>query len=91
MGVLDHFGAARSPLDVVSAMSQFLKDDLHEAPVPIRDLGTLRIECVEDIERCIDRLQAAMRESPLIGHDEDRADRILSYLLVASIRARQLA
>lgn len=91
LGVLDRFGKARTPHDVVSATSQFLREDLAAAPVPIEKLATLRVERVEDIDGCIERLQAAMRESPLFGHDEDRCQRLLCYLLVASIRARQLS
>lgn len=87
-GILDHFGKARSCHEVVSATSQFLKD---HPPVPLENLGLLHVETVEDIDRCIERIQRAAASSPLIGYDEDRVERLLSYLLIASIRARQLA
>ena len=90
LGVLDKFGAARSSHEVVRATSQFLEEHMREAPVPIPTLGTLRVSTLEDIDRCIDRLQDALKDSPLIGHDEDRAHTLLGYLLVASVRARQL-
>ena len=91
LNALRSFEAARSPGDVVKATATFLEEDLSESPVPLEELGVLHVGSVADIDTCIDRLQEAIQSSPLIGHDEDRVDRLLSFLLVAAVRARQLS
>ncbi len=88
--LLRYFADARSPHDIVAATSRFLEEDLRASPVPLKELGLIRVETLEDIEIWIQRIQDAIRDTALIGHDEDRVDRLLGYLLVASIRAKQL-
>ena len=64
---------------------------LSARPAPLGDFGLLHVASVEDIDSCIDRLQLAIRELAFVPDDEERVDRLLGYLLVASIRARQLS
>lgn len=90
LAALQDFSNARTEREVVRTTARFLEEDIREEPVPLADLGLLRVDSVEDIDACIARIQMLMHASPLMGHDEERVDRLLSFLLVASIRARQV-
>lgn len=87
---LDDISNARSKREVVSAMSQYLEDDLSRAPLPLPEVGPLHLETLEDIDTCIGKLEAAVRSYPLIGPEEDRVQGLLCYLQVAAIRAGQI-
>ena len=91
IGALDHLSAARSRQEIVSAMSRFLEEDLSRRPPPLTELASMRVSSIEDIDTWIERIQAKLGSLALLGDDEDRVDRLLSYLLVASLRARQLS
>ena len=88
-GIID----ARSPRDIVVAtsrmLSQFWQDGsdalAQEPPVP----GV--VHTIDDIDHCVQSVQAALRTRSLLGRDEEALDRLLGYLMVASVRGRQLS
>ena len=89
--LMDTFEKARSCEEIVRATSRLIEQKLRTEPPPMVELAGMKIESVADIESWIDRVNAAIENTPLIGYDEEeRAHRLLSYLLIASIRARQL-
>ena len=88
--LLESFNKAKSRDDVVRAASLIVEQKLRTEPLPLMELAGMRIDSIADIETWIDRLNAAIKGAPLIGSiEEERAHRLLSYLLIASIRAKQ--
>ena len=49
------------------------------------------VHTIDDIDHCVARVQDALKTRALLGHDEEALDRLLGYLMVASMRGRQLA
>ena len=88
-GIID----ARNSRDILVATSRMLGQFWHdrdgalveEPPVP----GV--VHSLDDIDHCVARVQDALRTRALLGHDEEALDRLLGYLMVASVRGRQLA
>ena len=84
---------ARNPRDILVATSRMLGQFWHdrngalseEPPVP----GV--VHTIDDIDHCVERVQSALRSRALLGRDEEALDRLLGYLMVASVRGRQLA
>ncbi|HYC36450.1 MAG TPA: hypothetical protein VEC19_08505 [Usitatibacter sp.] len=90
--ILQSFEQALSREDLIRATSRIVEQKLRTEPLPLMELAGMRIESLDDIESWIDRIGRAIASAPLIGSiEEERAHRLLSYLLIASIRARQLS
>ena len=88
--LLESFERARSRDDVVRATSTLVEQKLRTEPLPLMEMASMRIDSVADIETWIEKIGKAIDSTPLIGSiEEERAHRLLSYLLIASIRARQ--
>lgn len=85
-----HFAQAVSQAEILAAASRVIEDVAAEAEDGFAILPGERIESAADIEHCIAKLRRWVDESPLLDCVEDRAYRLLGYLMVASIRARQL-
>ena len=84
------FAKASSRDEILAAASRIVQDVANEAEDGFALRPGERIESPADIERCIAKLRTWVDESPLLDCVEDRAYRLLGYLMVASIRARQL-
>ena len=88
-GIID----ARNSRDILVATSRMLSNFwlgrdgalADEPPVP----GV--VHTIDDIDHCVARVQDALKTRALLGHDEEALDRLLGYLMVASVRGRQLA
>ena len=84
------FAKASSHAEILAAASRVVEDVAAHAEAGFAISAGERIESAADIERCIAKLRSWVDESPLLDCVEERAYRLLGYLMVASIRARQL-
>ena len=85
--------SARSPEDVLSATTRFFDHHEHERETLDRVglAGRTSMGSVEDLEHCIGQVRAALDTLPMTDRDEERVHRLLGYLMLASVRARQLS
>ena len=81
-GIID----ARNSRDILVATSRMLSNFWHD-----RDGALVEEPPVPGVVHSVARVQDALKTRALLGHDEEALDRLLGYLMVASLRGRQLA
>ena len=84
---------ARNPRDILVATSRMLGHFWHDREGPLAEEPPVPgvVHTIDDIDQCVERVQVALKTRALLGRDEEALDRLLGYLMVASVRGRQLA
>ena len=86
--------SARSPRDIVLATSRLLENFWRDRAGAADELQSLpgRIRTLDDIDRCVASLESELRGPVRHAHVvEDDLHLLLGYLMVASVRGRQLS
>ena len=84
--------SARDPKDIVLASSRLLQNFWRDRAGEADDLPLPgMIHSLDDIDRCVETLEDALRRPLLYQRVEDDLNLLLGYLMVASVRGRQLA
>lgn len=82
---------ARSPAEVLLAAASLLSQDERNLAMFGRLDPKPRLATVDDLERCIGQVRVALSTLPMTDRDEERAHRLLGHLMLAGMRAQQLA
>ena len=78
--------------DIVLASSRLLQNFWRDRAGEADDLPLPgMIHSLDDIDRCVETLEDALRRPVLYRRVEDDLNLLLGYLMVASVRGRQLA
>lgn len=89
--ILDAYRNARTPDDIVAATARFLASAYDQDPPPHASLATMRVDSAQDIEYWIGHIEDVSRRLPMLAADERRLRSVLTCLMIASIRVRQLS
>ena len=85
--------SARSSKDIVLATSRLLENFWRDRAGEVGELESIpgMIHSLDDIDRCVASLESALRRPIAYHHVEDDLNLLLGYLMVASVRGRQLS